>query len=134
MVPPSEPSHRVLVVDDEPQLRSLMVRVLEREGCRVEALSSGDEARAVARERGGEFDVAVVDMAITPCGAGKVLDALQHARPDVGVVICSGDVLESELRARLEACGGVFLRKPFAAPALKRALGQCVAGRAVAGG
>jgi len=115
----------VLVLDDEPQLLHLMVRILERAGCRVHAVSRGDEAARWLRERGGEIDAVVADMAVQPNGVSEVIDALDALREHpgrVGIVVTSGDLLEPDLQAPLERSHGVFLRKPFVPRALLRAV------------
>ena len=52
---------------------------------------------------------------IPPEGVEPLLSGMLRLRDDVGVVLTSGDELGARLRARLEALGGVFLRKPFSA-------------------
>ncbi|MHB0920489.1 MAG: sigma-54-dependent Fis family transcriptional regulator [Thiomonas sp. 15-66-11] len=65
---------RILVVDDEPDLRELYTLTLVREGWEVEEAASVGEARARMAQQG--FDVAIVDMRL-PDGEG--LDILAWA-------------------------------------------------------
>jgi two-component system response regulator PilR (NtrC family) len=65
---------RILVVDDEPDLRELYLLTLVREGWQVDAAANVAEARALLQER--DFDVAIVDMRL-PDGEG--LDILAWA-------------------------------------------------------
>lgn len=112
----------LLIVDDEPQLLRLLGRVFEREGYEVEQAADGDAAIAIVDERAADLDVAIVDVFIPPRGAGQVLDALAAKCPGVAIVVVSGDWLEQQLAARLEAAGGRYLRKPFHPDALVEAV------------
>jgi len=112
---PSEESSptTLLVVDDEPQLLRLMVRVLERGRFRVLAAENGDEAMALLVAHPRDIGLVILDVILPPNGVGVLLDHLHERHVDVPVVLTSGDDLEGSLRRRLDACGGVFLRKPF---------------------
>src|SRR5947207_12826767 len=56
-----DPSHeRILVVDDEAQLRGLFERILHNEGYEVRCASSGDEALKLLETRW--FDLVVTDV------------------------------------------------------------------------
>jgi DNA-binding NtrC family response regulator len=116
------PASTVLVMDDEPQLLRLMVRVLERAGHSVLSSSSGERALEIFRQRLDEIDAVVLDMAIPPNGAGEVMEAMSDLREGLGVVLTSGDLLSPELREPLRLRSGVFLRKPFVPRALVRAV------------
>lgn len=108
----------ILIVDDEPQLRKLLVRVMERAKWRVLAAEDGDGAIALVEAHGDALDVALLDVFIPPRGADEVLDRLDGVAPAAGLVMASGDALAGPLQDRVVAKGGVFLRKPFLPDAL----------------
>ncbi|MEO7246304.1 MAG: response regulator, partial [Rubrivivax sp.] len=57
------PAPRLLVVDDEPDLRTLYELTLVREGYDVECAGSVDEAWALLQQRGpGGFQLLITDM------------------------------------------------------------------------
>ena len=103
----------ILIVDDEPPLLRLLIRVLEREGLRVLSAQDGEAAVELFAEHADEIDVLVLDVIIPPKGAAQVLDAVLERKPDLALVLTSGDRLEPDLRQRLQERGGVFLHKPF---------------------
>lgn len=109
------------MVDDEPQLLRLLVRVLERTGSRVYSATNGEEALALFSNRQGEIGLVVLDVNIPPSGVGEPLERMLELRGDLQVIMTSGDALSTELRDRLGACRGVFLRKPFVPQAVLRA-------------
>ncbi len=113
---------RVLVADDDPQLRRLIGRLLERRGYAVASAADGEEALRRFREDPQAIGVVVLDAALAPGGAAEVLAEMAKVRPDLGVVFTSGDALPPAQRACLVAHDGVFLRKPFDPEALLRAV------------
>jgi len=112
----------ILIVDDEPQILRLLVRVFEREGFRVLSAADGAEAVALFEAHADEIDLMVLDVIIPPGGAGEVLDAVLPRRPDLQLVLVSGDQLAPELRERIAERDAVFVRKPF----VPRVLAQTV--------
>ena len=114
----------LLIADDEPQLLRLLVRVFERAGFRVLPAADGALAIAIFEEHAREVCAAVLDVLIPPGGVAEILDALHATRPGLGVVLTSGDEIGSDLRSRLDACRGRFLRKPFSLEALVAAVGE----------
>ncbi len=118
----------VLIVDDEPQLLKLMVRIFERSGYQVLAAADGDRAIELVTQRGDAIDVMVLDVIIPPKGAGAVLDAVLPDHPDLHLVMASGDQLADELREKLDGQGGVFVRKPFVPKAILQVVDRMLQG------
>ena len=78
----------ILVVDDEPELRDLMTRVLTRGGHRVTCAENGIEAsRAVAKEH---FDVVITDVIMPERDGIQVINELRRTYPDVRIIAMSG--------------------------------------------
>lgn len=100
---------RVLLADDEPDLRSVMERMIGRMGHQVESV--GDGLELVRRAGAGEADVVVSDIDMPCCDgirAGKILRAV---RPGLRLVLMTGDP-ESARAARAQGFPVVLL-KPF---------------------
>ncbi len=119
-------SATILVVDDDLVFTRLMVRVLEREGYHVLTAHNGDTAIALYTERPGEIAVVLLDLIIPPKGGLEVLEALLRLRPDLPLVLTSGDTPDEAVRKRLVECGGCFLGKPFHPRALLREIGRAL--------
>ena len=78
----------ILVVDDEPELRDLMTRVLNRGGHRVTCAANGLEAsRAVANQH---FDVFVTDVIMPEKDGIQVINELRRKYPQVKIIAMSG--------------------------------------------
>ena len=105
---------RVLLVDDEPDLRKLAQFSLQAVGkWAVTAVGSGAEAVAAAlRER---FDVVLLDVQMPGLDGPATLQALraEPALSNLPVIFLTATALEDE-RARLLALGAVgVILKPF---------------------
>src|SRR5688572_12043161 len=79
---------RVLVVDDEPELRRLFRRNLVRAGHSVVEAASGREALSLARQL--VFDVVISDVRMPDLGGLDLLEVLQREQPQLPVVLVSG--------------------------------------------
>jgi CheY-like chemotaxis protein len=103
----------VLLIDDDPTVRSLLGALLRRDGLDHEAACDG--AEAIARLRRRDFDVIVLDLLLPKLNGFEVLRFLKAERPHLlpRVVIIT-TAFESTLRdfedgKRVAA----VLRKPF---------------------
>ena len=107
--PRPQPAH-ILVVDDEPDLRTLYELTLLREGYRVEA--AGDLAQARQHLQEKHFDAVITDMRL-PDGLGLELlrDMVRQQRPERCVVITAHGSAENAVEA-LKAGAFDYLTKP----------------------
>ena len=103
------PAH-ILVIDDEPDLRTLYELTLLREGYRVEA--AGDLAQARQHLRESRFDAVITDMRL-PDGLGLELlrEMVTQQRPERCVVITAHGSAENAVEA-LKAGAFDYLTKP----------------------
>jgi two-component system OmpR family response regulator len=115
---------RLLVVDDDVEVRELVARALQRDGHLVTAVATIDAARAALEQE--KFDVSVLDLAL-PDGNGIALcRELRKPRHDIQVLMLTA---HSEVSTRVDSldAGADFLGKPFAVAELRarvRALGR----------
>jgi signal transduction histidine kinase len=110
-------TERVLVVEDEPAVRDLARRILEREGYSVVTAESGEEALRLWDEL-GPVDALLTDL-VMPGLNGRELAAVLGSRfPELRVVLMSGYARDAEPLDELLAAGAAFVEKPFTASAL----------------
>ncbi len=102
---------RVLVVDDEPALLRALESLLRRKGHEVVALDSPIAAtQQLAQE---DFDVALLDIKMPELSGLELLTAVKHRRPEVEVIIMTGNAtVETALQA-VKAGAYDYLTKPF---------------------
>jgi DNA-binding response OmpR family regulator len=103
-------SARILVVEDEPQLRNLLRLYLERDGHSV--TDAGDGPTALAAYDALGADLVILDLMLPGMQGETVLEALRDAG-DVPVLITSAKRSDAERIAGLRAGADDYLAKPF---------------------
>ncbi len=117
-----EPSGRVLVIDDEEIVRSVLERMLDRLGFSVDSTGSGQEALRFYREDDRRYDCVILDLAMPGMDGPEVLEAIRRIDPAAKVLIASG-YSEQQVEDKLRICRpDGFIQKPFRLDRLSRAL------------
>src|SRR5258708_25869605 len=116
------PAQEILLVEDDPDLLSLLTEVLEDEGYRVSGASRRQQARAALRK--GNVDLLIADSVLRGGNGDDVAKAA--GRRGLPIIMMSG---EPERIARLSGGPLPFLQKPFRAAAVLRLLPHAVADR-----
>lgn len=73
---------RILVVDDEPMVRALIVRVLTDEGYEVVAVADGRAALNAARSPGRGFDLIVTNNYMPGLNGAELIERVRQDFPD----------------------------------------------------
>jgi DNA-binding NtrC family response regulator len=107
----------VLVVDDDDDLRRLMVQVLGRNGYDVVAADSGEEALLRMSQVEGSVDLLVSDVVMADLSGPDLAVSLQAESPSLRVLLTSGTANESVISGLLPGTAA-FLAKPFRPSAL----------------
>jgi two-component system KDP operon response regulator KdpE len=105
-----EPSARVLVVDDEPQIRRFLGISLRAQG--YEAVEAADGQSALAALAAGGIDAVVLDLGLPDMDGRDVLRDLRDWSK-VPVVVLSARAREEEKVALLDAGANDYVTKPF---------------------
>ena len=121
---------RVLVVEDEPAVRTMTTRHLERAGYRVTAVGDGEEAIAAVESLGEPIDVLVSDVIMPNMSGIKLAELILERYPSVGLVLLSGYTAETLDLERVTTRGAIFLAKPSTAAQLLDAVRRAKAARA----
>jgi len=100
----------ILVVDDEPIVRDVVARYLERDGFRAVTVGDGDEARALIEQ---ETPALVVLDVMLPGTDGLALCRWIRARGDLPVIMLTARGEEADRIVGLELGADDYVTKPF---------------------
>ena len=103
----------ILVVEDEPVICEICIRVLTSEGLKVDIAANGELAEAKLQE--SRYDLILIDIR-TPIMNGKELyQWINEKYPELvsRVIFTTGDVMGGDTQSFLETAGRPFLPKPF---------------------
>jgi CheY-like chemotaxis protein len=117
-MPPAAARTTVLVVDDEADLRSLVVEMLEMLGYAALEAADGPEALRLLESQ-QHIDLLLTDVGLPEGMNGRQLaDAARVIRPELKVLFITGYAANAALRDGLVAQGMHVMTKPFALDAL----------------
>jgi DNA-binding NtrC family response regulator len=102
---------RVLVVDDEEDLREMLAFVLSGAGFEVLTADSGLSAVELAKEH--RFDLAISDLKMPGMNGVETLTALKQIDASMEVIIVTGYASEETAVECLKRGAYGYLRKPF---------------------
>lgn len=117
----------ILVVEDEPAIRAVAVRVLTKLGYTVLEAASGEEALERAMRHEGPLDLLVTDMVMPGMTGPELAAALRERQPSLRVLFTSGysaDAVASKFGLQDEAH---FIAKPYALAELAREVRRVLA-------
>ncbi len=108
---PRAGSERLLVAEDDEQVRAVVVRILERAGYRVTAVGDGEAAcRALARD---EYSLLLLDVVMPGLQCAEIIERVQALRPATKILLSSGYTAGANVDALTRKTGFELLRKPF---------------------
>ena len=103
---------RVLIVDDDPTVRKVLVRVVERSGLEVCVAASGEEALSLL-SGGNGFDLVLLDIMLGGMDGFQVVQKLRSAKNDIPIMILSARAEEDNTLYGLELGADDYIAKPF---------------------
>ena len=105
---------RILVVDDEVQIRTMLTEILEQEGYEVHAAGNGEEGLDLAGKLA--FDLVITDMIMPVKDGLKFIMELVRDQPDLKIIaISGGGAIKAERYLTMAGYLGdvATLEKPF---------------------
>jgi len=114
-------SETVLLVEDEPSLRSLLRELLESFGYSVLEAGQGVDALRVAGEHRGTIDLLLSDIVMPQMTGNELAERLGQLRPATKVLFMSGYAAGVAPQHQIPN-GAAYIEKPFTADALAGAL------------
>jgi two-component system KDP operon response regulator KdpE len=106
---------RILIVDDDPQIRRVLKIALTEEGYEVSEARSGEEAEG--KLRGSRYDLMLLDMNMPGMGGLETCTSVR-ATSEIAIIMLTVRDSEGDKVAALDAGADDFITKPFSTPEL----------------
>jgi CheY-like chemotaxis protein len=119
---------KILVIDDDPVVRKVIVKILERHGYQV--VSAEDGRRGLAVFRTEQPDLVITDMIMPEKEGIETIREICRQRPDARIVAISGGgrIKSADFLAMAKKLGATdVLAKPFEPAALLGCVARCLA-------
>ena len=126
-VPRAEAGETVLVVEDEPVIRNLIIEVLQDLGYRALEASDGPAGLKVLQSR-QRIDLLVTDVGLPGINGRQLADAARETRPDLKVLFITGYAENATLANGFLDPGMEIFTKPFAVEALATRIRSMIQG------
>lgn len=117
---PAGGSEDILVVEDEPALRTLVCSLLKREGYSVHSAANAEEALALCKSAKGAIRLLLSDVILTQSSGRELAQQILAIQPGIKIMFMSGYNDDIILQHRIQEMGVPFLQKPFTRDALAR--------------
>ncbi len=117
---------RILVVDDEEQVRALTSTMLESFGYKVILACDGFEAVAKYKKNKQEIDLVILDIVMPGFGGMETFENLKKINPDIRVLLTSGYSRDGETNKALKEGASGFIQKPFRMETLSKIIFETI--------
>jgi len=102
---------RILVVEDDEEMRSLLKDFIEAEGFETDSASDGSEAfRKLAKE---SFDLIITDVRMPGLTGLEILPGMRKLQPEASIIVITAFGSEEVCRRAFERGATAYLEKPI---------------------
>ena len=119
---PQKGTETILLVEDEPSVRTLVRDELRKLGYRVIEAKNGVEACLLATQQAGSLQLLLTDVVMPGMGGRELAQHLSVIKPDLRTLFISGYTDDVGIMAGQEEGTSSFLQKPFTPEVLARAV------------
>lgn len=113
---------RILFVDDEEDLASLVAEMLRLHGYQVTSMTSGIAALETFTAAPHDFDMVITDQTMPKISGMDLAEALLKVRPDLPIILCTGYSAKISHEAAAKIGIAEYFLKPFNAKELLRSI------------
>ena len=106
-------TERIMLVDDDPDLRQVLSRTIDSMGYQVVMAKSGEEALGKYRELDGRVDLVVMDLGMPGMGGKRCLQEIVKLNSTQKVLIASGYSTLGKMEETLDEGAVAYISKPF---------------------
>lgn len=118
---------QLLIVEDDPEMRDLLRKVLEKDGYQVSLAADGHEAIALLSRN--HFDLVVTDMLMPHDGGLELMETIRQTQPMLPVIIITAFGDWASYSRALELGAVAFISKPLKMAELASAIHAALEGR-----
>ena len=123
----SDSFFRILIIEDDEEMRSLLEDVLGEEGFKTESVSNGSEGlRKVTQE---PFDLILTDIRMPGLTGLDILPAIKRLQPEASVIVITAFGNEEVHRRSVEKGAAGYLEKPIHMDKLKTLVHEMVSSK-----
>jgi CheY-like chemotaxis protein len=119
---PQRGTETILLVEDEPSVRTLVRDELRKLGYRVVEAKNGVDACLLATQQAGSFQLLLTDVVMPGMGGRELAQHLSVIKPDLRTLFISGYMDDIGIMAGQEEGISAFLQKPFTPEVLAHAV------------
>ncbi len=119
---PLQGTETILLVEDDPGVRTLLRDELRKRGYKVVEAKNGVEASLLATQQMGTLDLLLTDMVMPGMGGRELAQHLSAIKPNLRILFMSGYTDDIGILAGQEQGTSSFLQKPFTPDALAQTL------------
>jgi two-component system cell cycle sensor histidine kinase/response regulator CckA len=110
----------ILLVEDEPAVRRVAVRLLTAQGYQLLEAENGAEAARISAGHEGTIHLLLTDVVLPGIGGREIAEQTRAQRPDIKVLFASGYTDDVILQHRLLHHDVALLQKPFSRESIAR--------------
>lgn len=103
----------ILVVDDDPQYREMIVDVLETAEYQIQQGKDGEDAFNIIESNKGKIDLLLTDIVMPRMDGVTLVEKIQAKYPQVKVIYSSGFSQSESFHERATMGSVNFIEKPF---------------------
>jgi CheY-like chemotaxis protein len=102
---------RIMVIEDDKEMRSLLKDFFEEEGFETDSVSNGvDALRKLAK---GRFDLIITDIRMPGLSGLDILARIKKLQPETSIIVITAFGSEQVYRRSLERGATAYLEKPI---------------------
>ncbi|MDD4356277.1 MAG: sigma-54 dependent transcriptional regulator, partial [Smithellaceae bacterium] len=116
--------NRILIVDDELNMRLVLAAMLKKEGYEVTAASNGSEALQILKS--GLFAAVITDLKMPQIDGMELLDRVSRKYPDIPVIIITAHGTVATAVEALKKGALDYITKPFELEELKNVVSKAI--------
>jgi CheY-like chemotaxis protein len=114
----------ILVIEDEDDLRNMIVRALRRRDYNVLEARNGEEALEIVPKNNNDVQLLITDMVMPGMRGTEAAQRLINLVPNLKVLYMSGYTDNAMFHQKLLDAGTIFIQKPFTLSALEEKVRQ----------